>query len=90
MNPLPIRKSLPHALNSYKKRNLGWGAGRNGTNLSTFGDTAPTGQKLNIPQTQGGAGACLGLWEAAPMGLKIDPFGYQARYCYCNLKTPRR
>ena len=34
------------------------------------GDAAPTGQKRVGPNTQGGAGACPGLEDAAPLGLK--------------------
>jgi beta-mannosidase len=44
-----------------------------GANLSAFWDAAPTGQELILPQTQGGAGACPGLWEVAPMGLELAP-----------------
>jgi YD repeat-containing protein len=32
-------------------------------------DAAPTGQILLPPETQGGAGACPGLWDKAPLGL---------------------
>jgi hypothetical protein len=51
------------------------GPASNGANLSAFWNAAPTGQELILPQTQGGAGACPGLWEVAPLGLKLVPFG---------------
>jgi hypothetical protein len=44
----------------------------NGANLRAVWDTAPTGQKRFSLKTQGGAGACPGLWDSAPLGLKLD------------------
>jgi hypothetical protein len=46
----------------------------NGTNLEPLWDAAPTGQMLLLPKTQGGAGTCPGLWDVAPLGLKLEPF----------------
>ena len=46
----------------------------NGANLSAFWDAAPTGQERFSPMTQGGAGACPGLRDAALLGLKLVPF----------------
>jgi hypothetical protein len=46
----------------------------NGANLRRFSDVAPSGHERFSPKTQGGAGACPGLWEVAPLGLKLVPF----------------
>ena len=49
------------------------GLSMNGTNSSPLWGAAPTGQTLLLPKTQGGAGACPGLWDAAPLGLQCHP-----------------
>jgi len=41
------------------------------SNLSPLWDAAPTGQMLVFPKTQGGAGACPGLLDAAPLGMCV-------------------
>jgi hypothetical protein len=45
-------------------------------------DAAPTGQILLPTKTQGGAGACPGLWDKAPLGLKLVPFGLGPSVCW--------
>jgi len=37
--------------------------------LRGLGDAAPTGQGRMLSKTQGGADACPGLWDQAPLGL---------------------
>jgi hypothetical protein len=51
------------------------GSGLNGAKLRVVLDAAPTGQILLPTKTQGGAGASPGLWDKAPLGLKLVPFG---------------
>jgi AraC-like DNA-binding protein len=47
----------------------------NGANLRVVLDAAPKGQRLPPTKTQGGASACPGLWDKAPLGLDLEPFG---------------
>ncbi len=51
----------------------------NGAKLRPIWDTPPTGQCLILPETQGGAGTCPGLWDVAPLGLNLVPFGSDFR-----------
>jgi len=45
-----------------------------GANVGRFWDAAPAGQDRIVIKTQGGAGACLGLGDVAPLEQKSVPF----------------
>jgi len=65
-------------LDGYRHEVFGFenaGAARAGAKPGAFGDAAHTGQERFSHQTQGGAGACPGLGNEAPLGLKVAPFG---------------
>jgi hypothetical protein len=49
-------------------------AGQNGANLRRLSDATPSGHECFSPKTQGGAGACPGLWDGALSGLNLVPF----------------
>lgn len=49
-----------------------------GTNVMRVSGVAPTGQTPLPFKTQGGAGACSGLWDETPLGLGFLPFLHNA------------
>jgi len=46
-----------------------------GAKSRTDRDAAPSGQRMVLPNTQGGADACPGLSDIAPAGLNLAPLG---------------
>ncbi len=71
------------------------GSARAGAKFRALGDAAPTGQERFLPVTQGGAGACPGLGDEAPLGLKSAALGSasawvrNAKSLFASLRTYR-